>query len=343
MSFTTDARGELARVKTDDICCARSELASALLASGGIAWRGRGRYALSVTASEAATVRRYFGMLKKHWGVQGQIRALSGDRLNGLTRYQLAIPEEESVRLLEEFQLLDESALFGVRQAPGEEITRFACCKKSFARAAFLMCGEVSNPEKAYHIEIAAPTEAFALRVKACLDYFDIDCSVTPRKSKTLVYIKRAEGISDMLSLLGAASAVLALENIRVRKEVSNHVNRQMNFDSSNINRTVEAAEALIRDIRFIDSELGLEKLPRSLRDMAYARANNPETPLTGLGELMDPPLGKSGVNARLRRLSEIAQKLRSGEEIRLGSGKREKEFREQDFREQGTGNREQE
>jgi len=340
MSFTTDARGELARVKTDDICCARSELASALLASGGIAWRGRGRYALSVTASEAATVRRYFGMLKKHWGVQGQIRALSGDRLNGLTRYQLAIPEEESVRLLEEFQLLDESALFGVRQAPGEEITRFACCKKSFARAAFLMCGEVSNPEKAYHIEIAAPTEAFALRVKACLDYFDIDCSVTPRKSKTLVYIKRAEGISDMLSLLGAASAVLALENIRVRKEVSNHVNRQMNFDSSNINRTVEAAEALIRDIRFIDSELGLEKLPRSLRDMAYARTNNPETPLTGLGELMDPPLGKSGVNARLRRLSEIAQKLRSGEEIRLGTDKR---GQKKGKREQGTGNREQE
>ena len=100
MSFATDVRGELARVKTDDICCARAELASALLASGGIAWRGRNRYALSITATDAATVRRFFGMLKRHWGITGQIRALSGDALNHLTRYQLAIPEADSLTLL---------------------------------------------------------------------------------------------------------------------------------------------------------------------------------------------------------------------------------------------------
>ncbi|MBR1559436.1 MAG: DNA-binding protein WhiA [Clostridia bacterium] len=318
MSFSTDVRGELARVKTDDVCCARSELAAALLASGGIAWRGRGRYALTITATDAATVRRYFGMLKRHWGVTGQIRALSGDRLNGLTRYQLAIPEEASLQLLEEFQIYDEAAPFGVRQTPGDGITHYACCKKAFVRAAFLMCGEVSNPEKAYHIEVAAPTEDFARRVADCLGYFGIACAIAPRKAKFVAYIKRAEGISDMLSLLGAGAAVLALENIRVRKEVSNHVNRQMNFDSSNINRTVDAAETVIRDIQYIDRELGLEKLPPTLRDMAYARANNPETPLAGLGELVDPPIGKSGVNARLRRLADIADKLRSGEEIKL-------------------------
>ena len=325
MSFSTDVRGELARVKTDDICCARSELSAALLASGGIAWRGRRRYALSITASDAATVRRYFGMLKKHWGVTGQIRALSGDKLNGLTRYQLAIPGEESLRLLEEFRLLDEAALFGVSQEPEDGITRYACCKKAFVRAAFLMCGEVSNPEKAYHIEIAAPTEAFARRVAACLEYFEIGSAVTTRKSKFVVYIKRAEGISDMLSLLGAGAAVLALENIRVRKQVSNTVNRQMNFDQSNINRTVDAARAIIEDIRFIDAELGLEKLPKSLREMAYARANNPETPLAELGDLMEPPIGKSGVNARLRRLTDIAVKLRSGEEITFGRQKKQR------------------
>lgn len=318
MSFATDVRGELARVKTDDICCARAELAAALLASGGIAWRGRNRYALSVTATDAATVRRFFGMLKRHWGVTGQIRALSGDALNHLTRYQLAIPEADSLMLLEEFRLLDESALFGVRQTPGDEITNFACCKKAFVRAAFLMCGAVNNPERDYSIEIAAPTEEFARRAAECLGYYGLQPRISQRKSKYVMYLKRAEDISDMLSLLGAGAAVLALENIRVRKEVSNHVNRQMNFDQSNINRVVDAAEAMIEDIRFIDRELGLDKLPKSLREMAYARANNPETSLSGLGELLDPPIGKSGVNSRLRRLSDIADKLRSGEEIRL-------------------------
>ena len=97
MSFASDVRGELARLKTEDLCCARSELAAALLASGGIAWRGRSRYALSITASDAATVRRFFGMLKRHWGITGQIRALSGDALNNQVRYQLAIPEEAYV------------------------------------------------------------------------------------------------------------------------------------------------------------------------------------------------------------------------------------------------------
>ena len=142
-----------------------------------------------------------------------------------------------------------------------------------------------------------------------------------------------AAGLSSTLKLTspelayfrvtGASAAVLAFENIRVRKEVSNHVNRQMNFDTSNINRVVDAAEALIRDIRFIDEELGLEKLPAPLRDMAYVRANNPETSLSGLGELLDPPVGKSGVSARLRRLKDIADKLRSGEEIELEKPRR--------------------
>jgi len=318
MSFSSDVRGELARLRIDDICCAKAELAAALLAPGGIAWRGRGRYALTITASDAATVRRYFSMLKRHWGVSGQIRALSGDALNAQTRYQLAIPEEESLRLLEALELLDENGLFGLRQTPGDEITRFACCKKSFVRAAFLLCGSISTPEKSYHIEIAAPSEPYADRVTACLEYFGLNPRVSPRRNQFVVYLKRAEDISDALTLMGAAAAVLALENIRVRKEVSNHVNRQMNFDASNINRVVDAAEAMIEDIRFIDRELGLDKLPKSLREMAYARANNPETSLSGLGELLDPPIGKSGVNSRLRRLSDIADKLKSGEEIRL-------------------------
>lgn len=318
MSFASDVRGELGRVPVTDACCARSELTAALLCCGGIAWRGRNRYALTITAAEASTVRRYFGMLKQFYGVVGQIRTLSGDALNNQTRYQLAVPEEESLKLLESLDLLEDGALFGLRPVPVDETVRFSCCKKSFIRAAFLMCGAISHPEKGYHIEIAVPNEALADFIATQAAFFEIDLRKSSRKSKPVLYVKRAEEISDLLSLLGASGAMLSFENIRVKKEVSNRVNRQLNCDSSNINRVMNAAENQIRDIRYIDEELGLDKLPAPLREMAFTRANNPETPLGELGELMTPPLGKSGVSARLRKLSDIADRLRSGDEVKL-------------------------
>ena len=318
MSFASDVRGELARQAVTDACCVRSELTAALLCGGGIAWRGRGRYAASVTAGEAATVRRYFAMLKQFYGIIGQIRTISGDALNNQTRYQLAVADEDAANLLDALGLLDEGGLFGLRAVPPEETVRFACCRKAFVRAAFLMCGAVSHPDKAYHFEITVSSEDLADFIAAQLAYFEINVKKTCRKGKFVVYLKRAEEISDALSLLGASGSMLAFENVRVKKEVSNRVNRQLNCDNSNINRAVTAAEALIRDIHYIDGELGLDKLPAPLREMAFARANNPEMPLAELGEQLDPPLGKSGVSARLRKLAAIADALRSGEEIKL-------------------------
>jgi len=318
MSFASDARGELARDLCTQECCAQSELAAALLASGGISFKGKHRYALSLTAVDGAVVRRYFGLLKQFWGITAQIRTLFSESLNGQTRYQLLIPEEESLRLLDDLKLLDSAALFGVRQMPSMALVYYACCKKSFIKGAFLMCGAVSNPEKEYHIEISAPTEEFAQFVMEMMNYFEIPAKMTCRKAKYVVYLKKAEEISDALTLLGAHNSVLQLENVRIKKGVSNQVNRQLNCDASNINRTMDAAAAQIEDIHYLAEEIGLEKLPKSLREIAEVRVNNPETSLSGLGELMSPPLGKSGVNARLRKLSELARKLRSGEDTGL-------------------------
>ena len=323
MSFTSDVKGELARLPAGEACCARSELISALLCSGGIAWRGRGRYAVTITATDAPIVRRFFALLKKHWGITGEIRTLSGDALHSQTRYQLAVPQEEGQGLLESLALLDETALFGVRQEPPASTVRYSCCRKAFVRAAFMMCGEINPPERGYHIEIAAPKAEIAQYLAEQLNYFGINVKITCRKSKFVVYLKQAEAVSDMLTLMGAPRAMLSMENVRVAREVRNRVNRQMNCDASNINRAVNAAEAQIRDILYIDRELGLEKLPGTLREMALVRANNPETALSELGELLDPPIGKSGVNARLRRLADIAERLRSGEEIEMEKPRR--------------------
>ena len=320
MSFASNARAEMARELCTEKCCSRAELAAALMCSGGISYRfgSAPRYALSVTTADAAVVRHYFQLLKRHFGVTSQIRTLRSSSLRGATRYQLVIPDEASEMLLEEIGLFDPEGLFGLRQTPPESLTSYACCKKSFLKSAFMVSGGMANPEIAYHIEIAVPNEEFAGYVLGLLDYFEISAKKTCRKSKHAVYLKRSDDVSDVLTLMGASHAVLTLQGVRVKKDVSNRVNRQLNCDNSNINRVTETALRQIEDIRYIETELGLDKLPTPLREMAEARLSNQEASLANLGELLTPPLGKSGVNARLRKLGEIADRLRSGEEVKL-------------------------
>lgn len=320
MSFASNARAEMARALCSDACCARAELAAALLASGGIAFRfgGASRYALSITTAEAAVVRHYFQLLKRHFNVTAQIRTLRSNSLNGMTRYQLVIPDESADMLMEESGLHDPEAIFGVRPVPSAELLRYACCKKTFVKSAFMICGGVANPEIEYHVEIAAPSEEFADIVVENLKYYEICAKKVCRKSKYVVYCKKCDDVCDMLTLMGANQSVLELQNVRIKKDVSNKVNRQLNCDASNINRVMEAALSQIEDIRYIDQQIGLDKLPPQLQEIAEARVNNAATSLAGLGDMLTPPIGKSGVNARLKRICEIARKLRSGEDTGL-------------------------
>ena len=318
MSFAADARGEIAHTECENSCCARSELCAALLASGGISFHGRNRYRLSLAASDATIVRRYFTMVKKYFDVTGELRVLKTEKLSGMTRYQLVLPEEASLMLLDEIKLLDAEGLFGIREKCAPEIVENDCCALAFLRAAFLFCGTITNPEKAYHIEFSAPNEQFAQTVMELLRKFEVSAKKACRKAKEVVYLKGSDGISDVLTLLGAHKSMLAMENIKITKGLRNQVNRQMNCDNSNITRSMLTAERQIADIQLIEEEIGLDRLSGTLREIAELRLANPETSLSGIGELMNPPLGKSGVNSRLRKLTQIANKLRTGEEINI-------------------------
>ena len=147
------------------------------------------------------------------------------------------------------------------------------------------------------------------------LNYFEISAKKTCRKSKFVVYLKGGEQIADALTLIGAKNAMMTLENVRVKKDVRNRINRQLNCDERNMARQIENAQAQLADIELIRQKIGLDRLPASLREMARVRAEHAEDPLAALGEFCDPPIGKSGVNSRLRRLKQIAAGLREGEE----------------------------
>lgn len=185
------------------------------------------------------------------------------------------------------------------------------CCKQAYIRGAFIAGGSVTNPEKGYHLEIVCDTEEKAGLLIDVIKDFDVDAKLTERKHSFVVYIKDGSMIVDLLNVMGAHVSLMDMENVRILKDVRNRVNRKVNCETANLNKTVNAAVKQIDDIKFIESKKGLKYLPDNLRAIAEIRLEEPELSLVDLGKMLDPPLGKSGVNHRLRKISEIAGELR--------------------------------
>ena len=186
------------------------------------------------------------------------------------------------------------------------------CCKRAYLRGWFLAAGTVSNPEGQYDLEIVAETDEQACFIRSILDSFDLGAKLTHRKGRSVLYMKEGQKVVDFLNIVGAHVALMEFENTRILKEVRGRVNRRVNCETANIKKTISASSKQVEDIRLINDTIGWEKLPESLRQMARVRMDNPDVSLAELGELLDPPVGKSGVNHRLRRLSEIAADIRN-------------------------------
>ena len=203
--------------------------------------------------------------------------------------------------------------------AKGEELlavrnamTQSVCCKRAYIRGAFLAAGSVSDPSKSYHFEIVCDKEEQAEHLKDMINSFGMDAKIVKRKKMYVVYLKEGSQIVDILNVMEAHVSLMELENVRIMKEMRNSVNRKVNCETANINKTVSAAVRQLEDIAYIRDTLGFDKLPEGLKDVALTRLENPEVALKELGGLLEHPVGKSGVNHRLRRLSEIADKLRA-------------------------------
>ncbi|MCI8786774.1 MAG: DNA-binding protein WhiA [Eubacterium sp.] len=184
------------------------------------------------------------------------------------------------------------------------------CCKRAYIRGAFLSSGSVSDPGKAYHFEIVCRTAAQSVQLQHAINSFDIDARIVPRKKNQVVYVKEGAHIVDLLNVMEAHTALMNLENVRIVKEMRNSVNRQVNCETANISKIVNAAVRQIEDIRLIQKNKGIESLPEHLKEIALLRLAYPDAPLKELGMYLNPPVGKSGVNHRLRRISEIAEKM---------------------------------
>lgn len=185
------------------------------------------------------------------------------------------------------------------------------CCKRAYLRGVFLAAGSLTNPEKGYHFEIVCEVEKQANIIMGILIDFGLKAKLIERKKYYVVYIKDSSMIVDALNVMGAHVSLMDMENVRILKDVRNAVNRRVNCETANLNKTVSAAVKQIEDIKYIEAEKGIKYLPENLWEIARLRLEEPELSLKDLGQMLNPPLGKSGVNHRLRKISEIANELR--------------------------------
>ncbi len=206
---------------------------------------------------------------------------------------------------MKEIQVLDSTRL------AAEPLIRRQCCKRAFLRGIFLACGSVTDPHSRYHLELAVGSRDRAIRIQEIIGVFELEAKIIERKSGYVVYMKEGAAIVDFLNITGAHVALMEFENVRILKEMRNSINRQLNCETANIKKTVSAASRQTEDIRFIHDTIGFGNLSENLSQIARVRLENPEVTLKELGEKLDPPIGKSGVNHRLRKLSEIAEELR--------------------------------
>ncbi len=190
------------------------------------------------------------------------------------------------------------------------------CCRRSFLRGFFLAAGSVSDPSKSYHFEMVCRNGRQAEEVQQMIAEYECDPHIVERKGHYVVYLKEGSQIETMLGLLGASKAYMDFENARILKEMRENVNRQVNCETSNIRKSVSAAVRQIEDIRFLQESGHFSELSPNLQEAARLRLANPEMPLYELGQKCSPPVGKSGINHRLRKIGQMAYDIRNQEDI---------------------------
>ncbi|MBR3301340.1 MAG: DNA-binding protein WhiA [Firmicutes bacterium] len=312
MSFALDVKKELTTIPVTKKCCQLAQIADFLRFAGSITITD-GRMGVRVSTNNPAVARLFITLIKEYFGTKGSLSIDNAEMpLAGGCVYELNItPDMNAEGILREAGLLGvKEGLNYVTDGISAEVIKKRCCKKAFLRGAFLACGTITDPAKTYHLELPCAREYLAGDVRKLVNSFGLKARITQRRGRYIVYLKDAEQISDFLGIIGASAHLLHFEDVRVTKDVRGRVNRINNCESANLQRSVNAAQKQIADIKLIEKNRGLDSLPLKLRQAAVLRLENPELPLADLAALADPPLAKSGLNHRLAKLSEIAESI---------------------------------
>ena len=313
MSFSSNVKEELAKHIGSARHCQIAELAALLLYCGKLQKDKNGKIFIIFEAENSSVIQKGFTLLKKTFNIYTEIteRTVGKQGKNVIYSLKLEKPDEVT-KILQATKVFDNAGeLRGNRETIDDVLIKNSCCQRAFLRGAYLAIGSMSDPGKSYHLELVCVSEEQAIQVRNVIIGFDIDAKIVQRKKYYVVYLKEGSGIVDFLNLTEAYVSLMDFENLRILKEMRNSINRRVNCEAANITRTVNAASKQVEDIMLIRDTCGFKGLPDNLREMAEIRLEYPDAPLKELGQYLQPPVGKSGVNHRLRKLSEIAEKMK--------------------------------
>lgn len=307
MSFSNDVRNELARVMPERQCCRKAEL-SALLVNAQLAGVNNG-FILRTETENAAIARKQFKLIKDIYGWQSSVRMETRTRFKKHRVYVVSsFLDQEGIKALQELLVIDQELQIRQQACPAF-ITR-NCCRRSFLRGLFLNRGFISRPEESYHLEILVNGTGLAADAQKMASRMGLELRGSARKNSIMLYMKDSEGIADFLRLAGANIALLDYENVRIIKSMRNNVNRQVNCETANLAKTIDASVRQIELIKQLKAAKGLEILPVQLKELAILRIEYPDCTLKELGNMLTPALSKSGVAYRMRKLESAAEEI---------------------------------
>lgn len=313
MSFSRKVKEELSKQLTPSRHCQIAELAGIIGMCGRIKISEDNRYKVYIHTENIMVARKYHNLINSLFHTVIEVRVRSNSLYKKGTIYTVVVNDYViAKKILQAVKLLDNNGEINENLSVTHNIViQNQCCKRAFLRGVFLATGSISDPNKAYHFEITATTEEKAKQIQDIIKVFNLDAKIVLRKKNYVVYIKEGSQIVDILNVMEAPLALMNLENVRILKEMRNSINRKVNCETANINKTVNAATRQIEDILYIKKKVGFGELNESLEEIARLRIENPDLSLVELGALLSKPIGKSGVNHRLRKLSQIANNLR--------------------------------
>lgn len=309
MSFSSKTKNELARRTSDSKCCQLAELSALVRVSGTIQLLGRGKTNLLITTENPAIARLIFVLFKKSLGVHTDIDVTKNPVLRKNNLYNIKILD--STEILRKLEIMvDEEGSIVINNGLPRKLIEDECCRRAYIRGTFLGGGSLSDPEKSYHMEIITHRQDYADELSGLINSYELSSRVVSRKKNYIVYLKEGDQIVDLLNVIGAHSALMSFENVRIVKSMRNNINRLVNCETANLTKMVDAAVKQKRYIEIIDQYRGLESLPEQLQEVALIRLDNTEVSLKELGEMLNPPIGKSGVNHRFRKIEKIAMDI---------------------------------
>ena len=318
MSFSGEIKEELGGQISTARHCQIAEISALISMCGSVMIDSNNRYAIKIHTENLIVARKCFTLLEKTFNIRTEISIRKNLIRQSVSYWIIVKKHEEAIKVLQATKLINKDGeVFEELSIVKNVIVQQYCCKRAFIIGAFLASGSISDPEKSYHFEIVCAVRAKAEQLQKIMNSFGIDAKVILRKKSYVVYVKEGAQIADLLNIIEAHVALMKFENVRIIKDMRNTVNRKVNCETANINKTVSAAVKQVEDIVYIRDTIGLENLSDALRDVALTRLEYPEATLKELGDLLTIPIGKSGVNHRLRKLGEMADKLRENKEVR--------------------------